>query len=81
MELQDNFDFSEDPKRDFNLFVNGKWLKNNPIPAKYTRWGTFEVLYEENLQKIKNLIESSKDDFENLNILYSAAMNEKKIKF
>jgi len=82
MELQtNNFDLSINinPQTDFNLFVNGKWLKNNPIPAKYTRWGTFEVLYEENLQKIKSLIESSNGYYENLNILYSAAMNENKL--
>ena len=74
-----NFDFNVRPQDDFNLFVNGTWLKNNEIPSKYTRWGTFEQLHEENLDKIKNLIQSSKGEYEKVNILYSAAMNENRL--
>ena len=78
---QDSFDLSINPQTDFNLFVNGKWLKENPIPPKYTRWGTFEVLHEENLQKIKKLIENADGYYEKLNILYNAANNEDKLNF
>ena len=74
-----NFDFNVRPQDDFNLFVNGTWLKNNEIPSKYTRWGTFEQLHEENLDKIKNLIQNSKGEYEKVNILYSAAMNENRL--
>ena len=74
----ENFDLSISPQDDFNLFVNGTWLKENKIPSKYTRWGTFEVLHEDNLQKIKSLIESSDGEYDKLNILYSAALNETK---
>lgn len=45
---------------DFNYFVNNKWEKKNKIPSKYTKWGTFEVLNEENLEKLKKIIK--KDD-------------------
>ena len=30
------------PNDDFFNFVNGTWLKNTPIPADKTRWGSFE---------------------------------------
>ena len=80
METQiENFDLSISPQEDFNLFVNGQWLKNNQIPSKYTRWGTFEILHEENLQKIKSLIESSDGYYRKLNVLYSAAIDENKL--
>ena len=48
-----DFDYSIKPSENFNLFVNGNWKKNNKIPDKYTKWGSFEVLHEENLQKLK----------------------------
>lgn len=80
METQiENFDLSISPQEDFNLFVNGTWLKKNKIPSKYNRWGTFEVLHEENLQKIKTLVESSNGYYKKLRILYSAAINEDKL--
>ena len=34
------------PSEDFNKYVNGKWMDENPIPDKYTKWGTFEILQE-----------------------------------
>ncbi len=32
------------PNNDFFQFVNGTWLKNTPIPADKTRWGSFDEL-------------------------------------
>ena len=32
------------PNDDFFNFVNGTWLKNTPIPADKTRWGSFDEL-------------------------------------
>ncbi len=32
------------PNDDFFKFVNGTWLKNTPIPADKTRWGSFDEL-------------------------------------
>merc|ERR1711991_1035343 len=74
-----NFDLSINPSDDFNKFVNGEWMKNNDIPSKYTRWGTFEILHEENLQKIKDLIINSSDYFSKLKTYYDIAINENKI--
>src|SRR5688572_4063972 len=33
---------------DFFEFANGTWLKNTPIPPAYSRWGSFNVLAENN---------------------------------
>ena len=46
------------PSEDFNKYVNGKWMENNPIPEKYSKWGTFEILHEENLNRLRMIIEN-----------------------
>ena len=40
----DLMDKSVRPNDDFFKFVNGIWLKNTPIPADKTRWGSFDEL-------------------------------------
>lgn len=40
----DLMDKSVRPNDDFFRFVNGTWLKNTPIPADKTRWGSFDEL-------------------------------------
>ena len=40
----DLMDKSVKPNNDFFSFVNGTWLKNTPIPADKTRWGSFDEL-------------------------------------
>ena len=74
-----NFDLSVNPSDDFNLFVNGEWLKNNQIPEKYTRWGTFEELHEKNLQKVKDIIENSTGYYSKLKTYYDSAMNDQRL--
>lgn len=49
------------PGSDFFSFANGSWLRENPIPADFSSWGSFSVLQEENRDKIHNmLVELSK---------------------
>ena len=36
------------PCTDFFQFANGGWIKKNPIPAAYSTWGAFDVLYNHN---------------------------------
>lgn len=45
------------PAHDFYQFANGNWIKNNPVPKEEARWGSFDVLREENNKKIRTVIE------------------------
>ena len=76
-----DFDLSVNPSDDFDQYVNGNWKKNNKIPNKYTKWGTFEILHESNMQKLKLLVEScTKDDiYKNIGILYNLALDEDRL--
>ncbi len=40
------------PAQDFYSYANGAWQKNNPIPAEYASWGTFNIVHE----KMQNII-------------------------
>jgi putative endopeptidase len=44
-----NMDTSVNPCQNFFLYADGGWLKNNPIPPAYSRWGSFSELYDRNL--------------------------------
>jgi len=52
-----NFDLSVKPQDDFYHYVNGVWLKNNPIPADQSRWGTANQLVEDNTAHLRALCE------------------------
>jgi putative endopeptidase len=70
------------PSEDFNKNINGKWMENNPIPDKYTKWGTFEILHEENLNRLNNIIKDVDDTdkaFLKLKQIYESYMNESKL--
>jgi putative endopeptidase len=76
----EDFNLSVNPNEDFAEFVNGNWKKNNPIPYKYTKWGTFELLYEDNLKKLKDITSSNCEGiYKNLSILYNLALDEKRL--
>jgi putative endopeptidase len=51
-----NMDLSVKPGDDFFEYADGNWIKNNPIPAKETRWGSFGVLNQENTTRLLNLL-------------------------
>lgn len=52
-----NMDLSIKPGDNFYLYANGNWIKNNPIPASKTRWGSFDVLREESSKRLQGLLE------------------------
>ena len=46
------------PGEDFYEFAIGGWLKKVSIPDDYSRWGSFEILIEENFVKLKEILEN-----------------------
>ena len=41
---------------DFYQFATGGWQKNNPLPAAYSRYGSFDRLQEDNNKRINNIL-------------------------
>ena len=54
-----NIDPSVSPAVDFYQYAIGTWLKNNPIPDEYSRWGSFEILAETNNNILKEILEAA----------------------
>jgi putative endopeptidase len=57
-----NMDLSVKPGDDFYQYASGTWIKNNPVPAKETRWGSFNELREFNAQAVRSLVETAAAD-------------------
>jgi putative endopeptidase len=47
------------PCEDFYHFANGTWLKKNPIPASYPRWGRDDELTERNREHLRDILETA----------------------
>lgn len=47
------------PCADFYQYANGKWLASNPIPNAYSRWGSFDILAENNRVTLRDILESA----------------------
>ncbi len=59
--LAKDIDSSVKPGDDFFDYANGNWIKNNPIPADESGWGIFQIIPDENLQRLKDInIEAAK---------------------
>lgn len=56
---ESNFDKSIKPGDDFYDYVNGGWLKRNPIPGTETRWGSFNILDDSTRHRVKGIIEET----------------------
>ncbi|GGD00533.1 M13 family metallopeptidase [Aquisalinus flavus] len=48
-----------DPGDDFFRYVNGQWLDEFEIPAEFSNYGSFTVLFERSEERVKNIIESA----------------------
>jgi predicted metalloendopeptidase len=56
-----NIDTTVRPQDDFYSYANGGWLKTAKIPAEESRWGAFVTLRFENEQKLKKLVETTRN--------------------
>jgi len=57
-----NLDTTIKPGADFFRYANGNWLKNNPIPAEYSIYGSFEALKEDNNKQLRTIMEDAVAD-------------------
>ena len=52
-----NFDLSVAPNADFYQYATGGWQKNNPLKPEFSRYGSFDVLRENNEKRINALFQ------------------------
>lgn len=55
-----NFDKNARPQDDFYQFATGGWQKLNPLPAAYSRFGSFDQLQEDNNKRINSILNELK---------------------
>lgn len=46
------------PQDDFYHYVNGQWIKNNPLKPAYSRYGSFDVLADSTLERVHGIVET-----------------------
>ncbi len=54
------FDKNVRPQDDFYEFATGGWQKLNPLPAAYSRFGSFDQLQEDNNKRINSILDELK---------------------
>jgi putative endopeptidase len=82
-----NMDLTVKSGFDFYMYANGNWIKNNPVPEEYSRYGAFEVLQEKNYTDIKTILEDAsknsnsekKSNEKKIGDFYTAGMDSVKI--
>ena len=68
-----NLDRSVNPVTDFYDFACGGWMKNHPLPAAYSRYGSFDQLGEDNDKRINSILDELQSG------TYAAGTTEKKL--
>jgi len=53
----ESLDASINPGDDFFAYVNSKWLKANPLPPEFSRFGAFNLLREKSTSDVKALVD------------------------
>ncbi len=81
-----NFDESIDRKADFYQWATGGWQKNNPLKPEFSRYGSFDVLRENNEIRINELFSEmteTKAEYgsveQKISDLYKMGLDEKRL--
>ena len=56
-----NLDTSVSPKEDFYKYATGGWQQKNPLRPEFSRFGSFDVIAENNQKQLNELFESMLD--------------------
>ena len=52
----ENMDLTVKPGEDFYQYACGGWMKSHPLPAAYSRYGSFDKLAEDNNKRINDIL-------------------------
>jgi predicted metalloendopeptidase len=81
-----DMDPTASPCRDLYQYADGGWLKNNPVPAAFSRWGSFTVLGDHNREVLKAVLEEAAakrapegSDEQKIGDFYAVCMDETKV--
>lgn len=72
----ENMDMSIRPSDDFYDYATLGWRRANPIPDDYVRYGSFDVLRNTNLERVRDIAET---DGGKIGCLYKIAMDEHRL--
>ena len=82
-----NLDRSVSPCDNFYQFVDGGWMKNNPIPASWPSWASFNKLQDHNQQALHDILEEAAKDshaqpgsnWQKIGDFYASCMDESQV--
>ncbi|HMW38207.1 MAG: M13 family metallopeptidase [Saprospiraceae bacterium] len=57
--LIENRDTTIHPGDDIYDYINGRWIRNNPIPSEEVSWSIAHLVINENFQKLRKICESA----------------------
>ncbi|MEP6937814.1 MAG: M13 family metallopeptidase [Chthoniobacterales bacterium] len=83
---RNNMDLSVKPQDDFYSYANGGWMKRNPVPPEFARWGAGNELQERNNDALHRIAEKAAaetpqpgSDLQKVGDFYASGMDEKAI--
>jgi putative endopeptidase len=82
-----NIDRSVSPCTNFFDFSTGGWVKSNPIPPEYSRWGSFNILQQHNEEILRSILEDAAENpkmnndanWQKIGDFYASCMDEDQI--